>query len=64
MNGTEETGGEYVIQWKSKDDARIGRGPKRFGKEEAERLAEELNQEYPQMEHTAVLASSDMPSFQ
>ena len=41
----------YVIQWKSKVNGRAGRGTKLFEKEEAERLVEELNREYPQILH-------------
>jgi len=46
----------YIIQWKSKVNGRAGRGTKRFEKEEADRLVEELNREYPQIEHSATLA--------
>jgi len=46
----------YVIQWKSKVNGRAGRGTKRFDKDEAERLVEELNREYPQIEHQAISA--------
>ena len=46
----------YVIQWKSKSNGRAGRGTKRFEKEEADRLVLELNHEYPEIEHEAVLA--------
>ena len=46
----------YVIQWKSKVNGRAGRGTKRFEKEEADRLVEELNREYPDIEHTAIPA--------
>jgi hypothetical protein len=46
----------YVIQWKSKVNGRAGKGTKLFRREEAERLAEELNREYPQIEHEAVSA--------
>lgn len=49
----------YIIQWKSKSNGRAGRGTKRFDKEEAERLVEELNREYPQIEHEAVAAPAD-----
>ena len=42
----------YVIRWKSKVNGRTGRGTKLFKKEEAELLAEELNREYPQIEHS------------
>jgi hypothetical protein len=44
----------YLIQWKSKSNGRAGRGTKRFDKDEAERLVEELNREYPQIDHHAV----------
>jgi hypothetical protein len=41
----------YVIQWKSKINGRAGRGTKHFSLEEAERLANELNVEYPNIHH-------------
>ncbi len=44
----------YVIQWKSKINGRIGRGTKLFEREEAEHLANELNRQYPDIEHQAV----------
>lgn len=44
----------YVIEWKSKVNGRAGRGTKAFEREEAERLAAELNREYPDIEHEAV----------
>ncbi len=40
-----------VIQWKSNVNGSAGRGTKLFERDEAERLAEELNDEYPQIEH-------------
>ena len=43
-----------MIQWKSKVNGRAGQGTKMFEREEAKRLAEELNREYPQIEHEAV----------
>ena len=46
----------YVIQWKSKVNGRAGRGTKRFEKDEVDRLVEELNREYPQIEHQAMPA--------
>jgi hypothetical protein len=49
----------YVIQWKSKENGRAGRGTKQFEKDEAERLVEELNREYPQIEHAAIVAESE-----
>ena len=47
-----------VIKWKSKVNGRAGRGTKLFDRAEAQRLAEELNREYPQIEHEAVDAAS------
>ena len=35
----------YVIQWKSTVNGRAGRGTKRFDKDEAEKLVEELNRD-------------------
>jgi hypothetical protein len=51
----------YVIQWKSKVNGRAGRGTKQFDKDEAERLVQELNHEYPQIEHEAIPASTAEP---
>lgn len=41
----------YVIQWKSKTNGRTGMGTTLFDREKAERLAEELNRDYPEIEH-------------
>ena len=54
----------YVIQWKSKVNGRAGRGTKRFEKEEADQLVEELNREYPQIQHEAIEASQHEPQMQ
>lgn len=51
----------YVIQWKSKSNGRSGKGTKLLGLDEAERLASELNNEYPQIEHVAVPSSLHEP---
>jgi len=51
-----ESSDVYVIHWKSKSNGRAGRGEKRFSKDEAERLAEELNREYPEIEHEVIPA--------
>jgi hypothetical protein len=51
----------YVIQWKSKVNGRAGRGTKRFEKDEVDQLVEELNREYPQIEHQAILATESEP---
>ena len=45
---------QYVIQWKSRVNGRAGKGTKLFSREEAEKLATELNQEYPDIEHSAL----------
>lgn len=50
----------YVIQWKSKVNGRAGRGTKLFEREDAEHLVEELNSEYPDIEHQMV--ESDLRS--
>jgi hypothetical protein len=47
---------QYVIQWKSKVNGRAGKGTKLFEHEEAARLADELNREYPNILHEAVPA--------
>jgi len=48
----------YAIQWKSKTNGRAGKGTKLFERNEAQRLAAELNQEYPEIEHEAVEADT------
>ena len=47
----------YVIQWKSKVNGRAGRGTKHFEKDEADQLVEELNREYPEIEHESIPAT-------
>lgn len=49
----------YVIQWKSSENGRAGKGSKLFELEEAEQLAEELNREYPRIHHEVVEANLD-----
>jgi hypothetical protein len=44
----------YVICWRSRLGPAAGQGKKRFEREEAERLAEELNREYPGFIHEAM----------
>jgi hypothetical protein len=53
----------YVIHWKSKVNGRAGTGTKLFERDEAESLVDELNREYPQIEHEIWEASrrSEMP---
>jgi hypothetical protein len=50
----------YTIHWKSLVNGRIGAGTLLFEKEEAERLADELNRDYPGIHHEAV-ASAQLP---
>ena len=45
----------YAIQWKSFVTGTTGTGTKRFEKEEAEHLAKELNEDYPDIKHEAVI---------
>ena len=45
----------YAIQWKSFITGTTGTGTKRFEKEEAEHLAKELNEDYPDIKHEAVI---------
>ena len=44
----------YIIQWKSLVNGRAGKGSKHFERQDAERLAQELNREFPQIHHEAV----------
>lgn len=48
----------YVIQWKSTINGRSGKGTKLFDFEEAQELAQELNQEYPAIQHEPIEVSS------
>ena len=45
----------YAIHWKSTITGTIGIGTKRFEKEAAERLATELNLNYPDIVHEAIV---------
>jgi len=45
----------HAIHWKSVVSGSIGTGTKLFEKEEAERLATELNEKYPDIDHDAVI---------
>jgi len=53
MKVTNETK-TYAIHWKCSDTGRLGTGTMRFDKEEAERLAGELNDKFPNIDHEAV----------
>ena len=48
----------YVIGWKCQTNGRIGQGKTLMDFEEAERLADELNQAHPEYKHVPVLADS------
>ena len=45
----------YAIHWKSSVTGTIGTGTKRFEKEDAERLVAELNENYPDIDHEAII---------
>jgi hypothetical protein len=45
----------HAICWKSVVSGQTGTGTKRFEKEDAERLAKELNKDYPDIVHEAVI---------
>ena len=45
----------HSIHWKSSLTGTIGTGTKLFEKGEAERLATELNEKYPDIDHDAVI---------
>ena len=55
----------YVISWRSRIGPAAGQGKRRFDQAEAERLAEELNREYPGFIHEAVntLEEEDSPEI-
>ena len=46
---------KYAIHWTSTVSGTAGTGTKRFKQAEAEQLAAELNRDYPETEHEAVL---------
>ena len=54
----------HIIRWVSSVTGGIGAGKTLFEKEDAERLAEELNSNYPDIDHKAVpaVASTDSES--
>jgi len=47
----------YAIHWKSSVTGTVGTGTKRFEKEDAESLATELNESYPEIAHEAVISA-------
>ena len=50
----------HAIHWKSTVSGKIGTGTRLFEKKEAERLATELNGDYPDIDHDAVIP---VPAF-
>ena len=52
----------YAIAWSAKLRASSGQGKKLFTRNEAERLADELNQDFPNFIHEAVEVMSDNKS--
>jgi hypothetical protein len=53
----------YAIHWKSCITGTTGTGTKRFEKEDAERLATELNEHYPDIAHEAVIPAPMAAEF-
>ena len=49
----------YVIQWKCTVTGKLGTGTTLFEREAAERVATELNEKYPDIDHEAVAAQND-----
>ena len=45
----------HAIHWKCTVSGRVGTGTRLFEKEEAEGLATELNEDYPGIDHEAVI---------
>jgi hypothetical protein len=45
----------YAIHWKSSVTGSVGTGTKLFEKGDAEKLATELNESYPEIDHEAVI---------
>ena len=45
----------HAIHWKSRVTGTVGTGTKLFEREDAELLAEELNDKFPDIDHKAVL---------
>jgi hypothetical protein len=53
---------KYIIQWTNTANGRAGRGTKLLEQAEAERLASELNEEYPHIRHDPVEATEQAPT--
>ena len=52
----------YAIHWKSTVTGNMGTGTKLFEKDEAERLAAELNENYPDIDHEVVIPAPAPPA--
>lgn len=52
----------HAIHWKSNVNGNIGTGKKLFEKKEAERLATELNESYPDIHHEAAIPVPFIPA--
>jgi hypothetical protein len=53
----------YLIQWKSKANGRAGKGTKRFTLQEAESLANELNRQFPHIQHKPMPAEPELDNI-
>jgi hypothetical protein len=49
----------HVIHWRSRANGRSGIGAKFFDRAEAEKLAAELNEDFPEIEHIAFNTQSE-----
>ena len=49
----------YVIYWRSRTNGRMGTGTTRFDHAEANRLVEELNHDFPEIEHRVLEANGE-----
>lgn len=52
----------FVIAWRSKSEPRWGQGKKLFTREEAERLADEMNRDYPGFIHEPLNLAATEPA--
>jgi hypothetical protein len=54
----------YAIRWKCSATGRLGAGTTLFEKAKAEQLAKQLNEEYPDIDHEAVIRVPSSPEVQ
>jgi hypothetical protein len=52
---------QYQIAWKSTENGKVGVGPKLFTEAEAIALCAELNEQYPEIEHTPRIVDDTAP---